>query len=76
MLFNKETFIFEGTLKENVDPKREYSDEKIKEALIRTGFLTSSRNSIEYRLEQNGDNLSEGEKQILAIARAIVRVMI
>ena len=70
----QEPTLIEGTLRENVDPSENYSDEKIIEVLKEVGlddFLEGK--NLEYIIENNGNNISIGEKQLICIARALIK---
>ena len=70
----QEPTLIEGTLRENVDPSENYSDEKIIEVLKEVGlddFLEGK--NLEYKIENNGNNISIGEKQLICIARALIK---
>ncbi|KAF5338427.1 hypothetical protein D9758_012247 [Tetrapyrgos nigripes] len=55
--------LLSGTLRQNLDPFDQYDDALLNGALRAAGFAISS----------GGSNLSVGQRQILALARAIVR---
>ena len=67
--------LLEGTLKYNIDPFNKYSDEEIIQILKDIGFeYTESDDLIlNKKIEQNGANLSVGQKQLICIARALLR---
>jgi len=67
--------LFEGTLKFNIDPFDEINNYDIIKILKEIGFeYTENDNEImDKMIEQNGNNLSVGEKQLVCIARAIIR---
>lgn len=68
-----------GTLKYNIDPLNLNSDKDILDILTKIDFISDKdtplhKKEILYQMiEQNGDNLSLGEKQMICIARAILR---
>jgi ABC-type multidrug transport system fused ATPase/permease subunit len=67
--------LLEGTLKYNIDPFNKYSDEEIIQILKNIGFEYTETDDIimNKKIEQNGANLSVGQKQLICIARAILR---
>ena len=67
--------LMEGSLKYNIDPFNKAKDEEIISILKKIGFeYTESDDKILNRkIEQGGSNLSVGEKQLVCIARAILR---
>ncbi|GAB4250821.1 MAG: ABC transporter ATP-binding protein [Vicingaceae bacterium] len=69
-------FIFKGTLRENLlIAKPNATDEEITEALKKANayeFVTKLENQLNFILNENGDNLSSGQKQRIAIARVFL----
>lgn len=68
--------IFEGSWRFNVDPFGEFPDARIWEALQHVQlmpFLRSLRDGIDTQLERDGSNLSFGQRQLLSLARMVIR---
>ena len=68
--------IFAGTVRDNLTiGKTDISDEKITEIIKLTGFelvLKQLPNGLSFNLSENGSELSGGQKQILALTRALL----
>ena len=65
----------EGSLKYNIDPFDSKNDEEIVSILKKIGFEYTEPDDqiLNRKIEQGGSNLSVGEKQLVCIARAIIR---
>lgn len=74
----QEATLFKGTLRFNIDPYEMESHENIDALLERAGLTkllkyeegTAVR---DFQIEEGGNNLSTGEKQIVCICRAVLR---
>ena len=70
----QEPTIIEGTLRENVDPSNVYNDQQIINVLNDVGLDEFMKDkTLDYEIENNGNNISIGEKQLICIARALIK---
>ena len=72
----QDTYLFSGTIKENIKyGKPEASDEEVKKAAVMANadpFIRRLPKGYDTILSESGGNLSQGQRQLLAIARAIL----
>ncbi|KAG8721626.1 hypothetical protein FRC09_007600 [Ceratobasidium sp. 395] len=72
----QEPQLFEGTVRENVDPTAEYDDGRIWDALEKVHlkeFVTGLPGGLDAGLKEGGLSLSTGQRQLLCFARALLR---
>ena len=69
----QDTWMFDGTIKENIVYNKTATDEKIKEVCKKVGlhhFIKTLPKG--YDSSSDNDNISQGQKQLLTIARAMI----
>ncbi|HHU21522.1 MAG TPA: ABC transporter ATP-binding protein [Acholeplasma sp.] len=75
-LILQDAVIFEGTIKENVAYGIEATDEEVIDVLLAIGgdkFVYELKDGIHSKTSYQGENLSIGEKQIIAFARILLK---
>ena len=68
----QEPMLFSSTLRNNIDPFEEFKDEELWSA-INDVELNKAFLSLDHNIERSGGNLSAGQRQLLCLARAIVK---
>ncbi|OCH88007.1 multidrug resistance-associated ABC transporter [Obba rivulosa] len=81
-LVPQDSVLFKGTLRENIDPENTRTDAELISALQRSWLLpkdgkpdpvTEAKFSLNASISDEGSNYSAGEKQLLALCRALVK---
>lgn len=92
LIIPQDPVLFQGTIRKNLDPFREYADEVLWDSLRRSGLIDEDvlervkatklldgnydqlhKFHLDQTVEDEGSNFSLGEKQLIALARSLVR---
>lgn len=73
---SQDSYFFEGTLRNNLDPHHTKSDSELHELIQEADIIdeVTFKGGLDWKIVENGSNMSYGEKQILCFIRAIVEL--
>ncbi|KAJ3058718.1 hypothetical protein HDU98_005207, partial [Podochytrium sp. JEL0797] len=72
----QDPILFTGTYRSNLDPFNEYTDAALWDAVARSGMkgkVGESEKGLDASVDDGGENLSVGQRQLVCLARAMVK---
>ncbi|KAI9339971.1 P-loop containing nucleoside triphosphate hydrolase protein [Obelidium mucronatum] len=72
----QDPILFTGTFRSNLDPFSEHSDAELWDAVTRSGLkskVSESEKGLDASVDDGGENLSVGQRQLVCLARAMVK---
>ena len=70
----QDPYLFEDSLKNNIDPMNQFGDDEVKEILKDVGLWKKFEDlkGLDTKIQKGGNNLSQGEKQLICLSRALL----
>jgi ATP-binding cassette subfamily C (CFTR/MRP) protein 4 len=68
----QDPLLFQGSIRENIDPLNHYTDDEIWNTLEKV-HMRDHIHSLELTITEHGSNFSTGQRQLICLARAIIK---
>jgi ABC-type multidrug transport system fused ATPase/permease subunit len=68
-VITQEQFFFKGTLRDNLDLYQNFKDTDLEKIINQTGLELD----LNFQIDEKGQNLSQGEKQLISLARGLLK---
>ncbi|XP_030745870.1 probable multidrug resistance-associated protein lethal(2)03659 [Sitophilus oryzae] len=68
----QDPLLFQGTIRQNIDPYDKFTDKEIWDTLEKV-HMRDHINSLELTITDHGSNFSTGQRQLICLARAIIK---
>ena len=72
----QDAVLFSGSIRFNLDPFDKYTDDEIYKSLESAhlrSFVNSLEDGLQYKIAEGGENLSIGQRQLICLARALLK---
>lgn len=72
---SQEPVLFQGTLRDNLDPLKHQTEASLMTSLLQVGFVAKETELeiLNLHIDEKGKNLSLGERQLLCLARTLIQ---